>query len=937
MRLVTETIQDQPEVLVVGSSPLSSVVVAVLKKNGFQATQSQSWPGSKKEWYKVVLVTDWLDTVQSISPLLTQLINQQLKPWIVSWELSSGLVGSEDWRAKYQQQQEVLKLINQRVVDRAWLHIYDPIDHPDFIRSVLTTTSPVNTTIYPVLSELAGQAISQRLISPWDQREYYWRGPATSLDRIVDRGTAKTPATTDNLTELSPVWKGAVVLKDVPAVIEWVKNHPYWSRMGKDLSYSPTPDFAPTQLVEPLASQAKQKQIKIDKSFNVVEKSLPNHPVTVSTKLDESVKNDNRIKINQQIDTLFQDQRVVERVQQQNHTIKVKKKVRRQTRHQRTVFHLSMVIVGVVFGVMMLLSSLIATNFIILKRIDRITALISSGEQVNVGDWERLVSWWGGVQIQAYQSVIGDQFLVTAAANSKLFQHLLHHADNQLSFANDSAVVWQQLVGQVAGDSLDSLDQLSLEAEKQYKTLSQTQAELEGGVRAAGVLTELRLNLAKFQQVKPALKLMLGQEGRVVVAVVLQNSAELRPGGGYVEGVVLLVFDHGSLIDYQVYSTSYLDQQTTGEVAGWEEVQKYLGGAGLSMGDMTWQPDFPTNAELLAQTIERSTGYHVDVVMGSTTQFIADLLEVVGPVEMAQYNEVVSAKNIWEKTVFHSELPSANSLGKETYYVNLVREVMTRLLVLNPDQINQMMTVVARQLKQKQLVVSSPDPNIQSSLLSLGWSGGVAQPVCPLQFSEVPCDVDYFMAVETNVGANRANFSVAQQTDRHIELSEDMARHEQVTTYSNSAHTNAWPLGAYRAYLRYLLPLTAENIRVEIDGLSLSAPSLTTTTAYGYLQLGFLLEVPTQTTKVVRLTYDQPLLTAETSSYVYYEQPQIGRSEIDQKLSVTLLNSLIPLVIAPQAEVRGNVIEFSNPARNGHFVGIINQKGSHEKISTNGR
>src|SRR6185369_13611221 len=118
--------------------------------------------------------------------------------------------------------------------------------------------------------------------------------------------------------------------------------------------------------------------------------------------------------------------------------------------------------------------------------------------------------------------------------------------------------------------------------------------------------------------------------------------------GGYLHAVALLTVENGVLIDSQVYDVNTLDNMFQGLIQPPPEIQAYLGQNRWYLHDANWSPNFPQSAQQASVFVEKTLGRKPDVVVALNLYVLQDLLHNLGSVELPEYNEVITDKNLFE-------------------------------------------------------------------------------------------------------------------------------------------------------------------------------------------------------------------------------------------------------------------------------------------------
>ena len=248
----------------------------------------------------------------------------------------------------------------------------------------------------------------------------------------------------------------------------------------------------------------------------------------------------------------------------------------------------------------------------------------------------------------------------------------------------------------------------------------------------------------------------------------------------------------------------------------------------------------------------------------------------------------------------------------------LLRDLVTKGQE-NPGGI---LTALSKSLEEKQMTIYMNNEDLSQTFSLLGWSGELINPQCPNQLSTLPCQVDSLIINESNVGVNKANSHTSREDSHVIEIKETMAKHTRNIVLNNSAFSNSWPKGGYKAYFRVFMPLNIKSLSIKIDGEDLEEDKYKVVDQSNNKVAGILIETPIKTKKNIEINYVVPIEFSLPHSYVFFNQKQPGTEGVLPQVIINHDPSLSPTLIAPQAQVQGNSIIFDNLDEDHAFVGV---------------
>lgn len=315
-------------------------------------------------------------------------------------------------------------------------------------------------------------------------------------------------------------------------------------------------------------------------------------------------------------------------------------------------------------------------------------------------------------------------------------------------------------------------------------------------------LPTTRDQIRTAQKILKVLPEIVGATGEKTYLVVFQNSAELRATGGFVGSYALVHFKNGKLSGYKVFDIYAADGQLRGQVSPPDEILHYLGQPSWFMRDANFSPDFPLTAKRLEWFLEKETNQKVDGVIGLDVGAVQKLLEATGPVNLSDFDDIVGAEDFYHKAQYQAEINFFPGSTKKRDYLGAVAEAILQKLVAESGKSwLELNKSIQNAFTEKNLIVYFDNPTVQLPFSEIGWSGSIRNEFC------VSARDNCLMVVESNFGANKANFFV--QRDYSVQMVIDKAGGVDVALvmhFQNDSPSEAWPGGRYKNYLRILIP-----------------------------------------------------------------------------------------------------------------------------------
>lgn len=486
------------------------------------------------------------------------------------------------------------------------------------------------------------------------------------------------------------------------------------------------------------------------------------------------------------------------------------------------------------------------------------------------------------------------------------------------------AVVFQNQEGEIGKLTF----QIKSELDLVYEQLSLIEADLKSnpnrllvgetfglkeGEELVNKLPQMRELILEIKNAVVILPELIALPGKRTYLVLLQNNMELRPTGGFIGSFALITFENGRFIDFEVHNIYTADGQLKGHVEPPAEIKKYLGEAGWYLRDSNWDPDFPTSAIRAEWFLEKEMDRSVDGVLTVDLFFAQKLLEVVGEINLPDYQEKITAKNLFERAQYQAEIGFfPGSTQKEDFLGALSRALFEQVRTAPQEEWFRLSYAIYSALSEKDMLVYLHNRKAAEVISHLGWDGGIGSVRC--EEEEKGCLADYLMIVEANFGVNKANFFIKRSLSHQVKIADDGAIKEVLQiVYQNESSTQNYLAGRYKDYLRIYTPEGTQLSEIKIDGEALGAEKINTSKISGKTAFGFLVEVPIKEEKRVEVIYQlaQKLnLTNPKIRYLLLAQRQPGSSKDALNLWLTYPADIALLKTAPQASLASQTAFF---------------------------
>lgn len=662
--------------------------------------------------------------------------------------------------------------------------------------------------------------------------------------------------------------------------------------------------------------------------------------------IDLSIKNDEINQIDEKLHEIFTHKQGEEKTHRLIKTVQSSKKIIKKKKKRKVLFAIgfSMLVIG--GGALSLyflfqttqkvvLNSLLE-EFLLEQKTNLTSQTASSNSQPVLASTflekktfsSNLLHW----QNLLYQKIFASDHLAQSLALDTFTQH---QRDFITLDQETQAAQWQlyQVMLAGEGDIQQKFDALEthlthrmqalegLETDFQAITLeSQNESDQQAWQSYNQLIeNEVKKNQQLVKTVGP-LKQLLLQKGRTQWLVLLQDNAELRSSGGFLDGAILLSFENGFFVDQQFLTNDQIMQSNFGQKAAPAEIKDLLGESQWYFRDSNWASDFNQASQDSAWYVEQLSGDKVNIVTALNYSTIQKILAKLGTVTLPN-GEQIAAPNL--EAQFQEKLLTevTQKTGTGANFRNQVlTAILNQLLHLSDQtQLSQLTDLFYQDLTAKEIFMTSKDQSLQQAFKANVWTGEELNSICPEGFNTNNCFLDSFYQVESNVGVNKVNRFISENITHNLGIAKDFVRHKQTIVFTNSARENTWPLGTYRDFIRFYLPINAEVEKVSFAGQEIPTNLLRNSVENDHRVIGVVIEVPSNSQKTLEITYVLKNSMTTPFSYVFLDQKQAGNIDKKTKYNIVFDESFKPQKIAPQANYADQIISFENDNQN-HFI-----------------
>jgi hypothetical protein len=353
----------------------------------------------------------------------------------------------------------------------------------------------------------------------------------------------------------------------------------------------------------------------------------------------------------------------------------------------------------------------------------------------------------------------------------------------------------------------------------QVQLSSLTMISAKQKAQLTGVLTQLpsiRNLIVQNQNMVDLVTWLLGvgQPRRFLVQTM--DTGELRPGGGFTGQYGMLSIQNGRVAPFTLRDVALLDYAGNGTELGRQAPSQYswmnFGNWGLR--DSNLSGDYPTTAQMNMQVFQEEGGGPIDGVIDLTPTFIGHIIDVTGPIHVAEYNETITSANLEDKLHYYQQDQNAITVenAKSNDYSHQARKAFTSLLGkillqrVRSMPTSKLVTIVknaVKDIQSRDLEIYFTNPAAEQWLINNGYSGGMST------FSRQ----DGFMLVQANISISKASQFVHTTEQDNITLdAQGGATHNMAITLDYNQTGPVYGYDTYSDYMRLYVPRPSQLI-----------------------------------------------------------------------------------------------------------------------------
>lgn len=283
-------------------------------------------------------------------------------------------------------------------------------------------------------------------------------------------------------------------------------------------------------------------------------------------------------------------------------------------------------------------------------------------------------------------------------------------------------------------------------------------------------------------ETKPLLVVLpeiMGQDSEKKYLILFQNDKELRPTGGFITAYAVFRVNKGAIASEGSEDIYELDHRLLKKIPAGEIITKYLPNVStLNIRDSNLSPDYLVSMKqfeaLYEATAEKK---EIDGIIALDTQFVATMLNVLGPVEAYgskftsdEVEACACPQIIYELEKFADE-PTHYEKGERKGIIGvLMKQMMDMAFSAPKSSWPNLLGKTIDSLREKHLLLYFRDPELQAAAEKINFAGRIYE-----------YDGDYLYINEANFAGAKSNLYISEKVKQFIKKDKDGGFAKKVT------------------------------------------------------------------------------------------------------------------------------------------------------------
>jgi len=384
---------------------------------------------------------------------------------------------------------------------------------------------------------------------------------------------------------------------------------------------------------------------------------------------------------------------------------------------------------------------------------------------------------------------------------------------------------------------------------------------------------EGKINTKSIASIKDLYDELLGFKEEKKFIILLQNSMELRPTGGFISSFLEVTVEKGKVTNQTLTDTGVFDKSINSTHSHPVIYNDYAPTKYLGTKDSNYFFDFKTSAKKFLEIYSLGKDQNeIEGVIGITSNILPDMLEYTGPITLEGVEGEFTKDNVLEKLEWEVEVGYSQKGIEAKDRKNVMQELIKKILeeIENTGGIKKLMLLAKfkEELESGKITIYTKNEAIQQKLEELDWAGRIEK-----------TNKDYLAVIDSNLWALKTNRCI-EKNIKYLRDFTDLPKIKVEIEYVNNCKQKDFMTTNYRGIASLYIPQEYELI--ETVGFQ---DEITISQEEDKKILSSIVNIPLGGKKVYNVSYT-PTNNLEFSNYELYFQHQNGVKEIDLEVRI---------------------------------------------------
>jgi len=296
---------------------------------------------------------------------------------------------------------------------------------------------------------------------------------------------------------------------------------------------------------------------------------------------------------------------------------------------------------------------------------------------------------------------------------------------------------------------------------------------------------------------------ILGNNNPRKYLLLFQNNTEIRATGGFIGSFGVIDVFQGEIADLKVndiYSSSWqLLEKIVPPLPFKKVTDKW------NIFDANYFANFPTSAKKVAWFYEKTGGPTVDGVITFTPKVLGDLLQIVGDIDMPEYETTITSENFLDVLQYKVEEDFDKEENKpKQIVVDLAEKILNKLMDSAQNDWTEIWEALQSNIEQKHILTYFTNPQEQKMVSMKEMTGEV-----------LPTNQDYLQIVHTNINGYKTDRMISETVNHDVTIADNGSTTDTVAITKKHSGGNTefdWYNRQNGDFVRIYVPLGSEFI-----------------------------------------------------------------------------------------------------------------------------